>query len=443
MPPSPGGSARPRSYLAIDLKSFYASVECVERGLDPLTARLVVADKTRTEKTICLAVSPALKALGVRNRCRLWEVPKEYDFIIAPPQMAHYVRRSADVYAVYLRYVAPEDIHVYSIDEAFLDVTPYLALYGCTARELGERIRADVAATTGIPATCGLGTNLYLAKVALDIQAKHRPDFFGELDEESYRAQLWNHTPITDFWRVGHGTERRLASLGIHTMGQVATYPREPLYRMFGVDAEILIDHAWGREPVTMADIKAYRSKSHSLSNGQVLSKDASYQGGLLIAKEMADKLVLDLVARGQVAGSLWIGIGYKDGGGDASDRGRRTWFGELWLSGTAQLVPATDSLAEVWRQLEDLWPRVADPALPVHRLTVALGEVADKEEPGFQPSLFDADEDLERERRRAQAVLAVKDKYGKNALLRAHDLLPEATARDRNQQIGGHRRGE
>ena len=447
---APGAS---RSYLAIDLKSFYASVECVERGLDPLTARLVVADRTRTDKTICLAVSPALKAMGVRNRCRLWEVPKEYDFIVAPPQMVHYVRRSADVYAVYLRYVAPEDIHVYSIDEAFLDVTPYLALYGCSARELGERIRADVVATTGIPATCGLGTNLYLAKVALDIQAKHRPDFFGELDEESYRTQLWNHTPITDFWRVGPGTARRLASLGIHTMGQVATYPREPLYQLFGIDAEILIDHAWGREPVSMADIKAYRSKSHSLSNGQVLGCDATYEGGLLIAKEMADKLVLDLVRQGSVAGSLWIGVGYRDGqgrrrGGEApagrvGEHGTRNWYGELWLSGTAQLVPATDSLSEVWAQLEALWPRVANPALPVHRITVALGEVADKEGVGFQPSLFDADEDKDRERRRAEAVLAVKGKYGKNALLRAHDLLPEATARERNAQIGGHRSGE
>ena len=216
-----------RSYLAIDLKSFYASVECVERGLDPLAARLVVADLTRSEKTICLAVSPAMKVLGVRNRCRVFEIPRDIDYVTARPRMALYIERSADIYAVYLRYVSPEDIHVYSIDEAFLDVTGYLRLYGCTARELGERIREDVVRTTGIPAACGLGTNLYLAKIALDITAKHSPDFFGELDEGSYCKTLWNHTPITDFWRVGAGTARRLAHMGIHTMGQVAAHPKE------------------------------------------------------------------------------------------------------------------------------------------------------------------------------------------------------------------------
>ena len=287
----PAPAARPRQYLVIDLKSFYASVECVERGLDPMTTDLVVADLSRTKKTICLAVSPSLKGKGVRNRCRLFEIPDGLlrHTVVAVPRMRAYIERSADIYGVYLRYVAADDIHVYSIDEAFMDVTGYLDLYGCDARELGERIRQDVVASTGVPATCGLGPNLYLAKVALDITAKHSPGFFGELDEDRYKETLWCHRPITDFWRVGAGTARRLAELGIHTMGQLALYPQDPLFRVFGVDAEILIDHAWGREPVTIADIKAYRPRSHSIANSQVLGRDYAYEGGLLVAKEMCD----------------------------------------------------------------------------------------------------------------------------------------------------------
>ena len=294
-----------RQYLCIDLKSFYASVECVERGLDPMTTRLVVADPERSDKTICLAVSPAMKALGVRNRCRVFEIPPDIDYIMATPRMALYVERSADIYGVYLTYLAPEDIHVYSIDEVFMDVTDYLSLYGCTARELGERIRADVLARTGIPASCGIGPNLYLAKIALDITAKHSPDFFGELDEESYKATLWNHRPLTDFWRIGEGIQRRLALMGIHTMGELAMAPEEPLYKEFGIDAEILIDHAWGIEPVRMEHIKAYRSESHSLSSGQVLMRDYNYSDALTVAKEMADGVALDLVRQGKLASSI------------------------------------------------------------------------------------------------------------------------------------------
>ena len=308
---APAARVQERQYLCIDLKSFYASVECVERGLDPLATRLVVADPTRTEKTICLAVSPAMKALGVRNRCRVFEIPQTIDYVMVPPRMALYMERSCDVYAVYLRWIAPEDIHVYSIDEAFMDITGYLDLYGCTARELGERIREDVVKTTSIPATCGLGTNLYLAKIALDITAKHSRDFFGELDEETYRTTLWNHRPITDFWRVGPGIAERLAAMGIHTMGQVATYPAEPLYREFGVDAEILIDHAWGVEPVTMADIKAYRSGSHSVSTAQVLGCNRDFAGARIIAREMADSLALDLVDQRLVASGVNLYVGY------------------------------------------------------------------------------------------------------------------------------------
>lgn len=442
--------SRSRQYLCIDLKSFYASVECVERGLDPMTTRLVVADPARTEKTICLAVSPALKALGVRNRCRVFEIPRTIDYLMAAPRMALYIQRSADIYEVYLRHVAPEDIHVYSIDEAFLDVTDYLALYGCSARELGERIRADVVASTGIPASCGLGTNLYLAKVALDISAKHNPDNFGELDEERYRAELWGHHPITDFWRVGEGTARRLAEMGIHSMGQLAMSPTEPIYQAFGIDAEILIDHAWGLEPVRISDIKGYRPQSHSVSAGQVLGSDADYAGALLIVKEMADQLALELVATGQVARSATLAVGYR-----ATDEERQAaragspsgsrWagWGETSAHGT-QAFPSHSSSSELIRsEVERLFRRIADERRPIHRLTLSLGEVTAAESGGLQLDLFSDPEKLAREQRRLKAVNAVRERFGSNAMLRAMDLLPEATARERNLQIGGHRSGE
>ena len=436
---------RTRQYLCIDLKSFYASVECVERGLDPMTTRLVVADPSRTEKTICLAVSPALKELGVRNRCRVFEIPKTIDYLMAPPRMALYIERSADIYEVYLKYVAPEDIHVYSIDEAFLDVTGYLTLHGCTARELGERIREDVVRTTGIPATCGLGTNLYLAKVALDITAKHSPDFFGELDEERYRATLWAHQPITDFWRVGAGTARRLAQMGIHTMGQLAMSPTEPLYQELGIDAEILIDHAWGIEPVTIAHIKGYKPQAHSLSSGQVLGCDYDFEGGLLLAKEMADQLALELVDAHQVAHSANLAVGYRatervvptEGHAPQANR-----WGELTSQGTRAFVAPTSSSEVIRAEVETLYRHITDRSRPIHRLTLSLGDVSADDHAGLQMDLFSDPVARERERRRLEAVNAVRAKFGKNAMLRAMDLLPEATARERNRQIGGHRSG-
>ena len=459
MGPTPHAAAtgRQRQYLVIDLKSFYASVECVERDLDPMTTDLVVADASRTSKTICLAVSPSLKARGVRNRCRLFEIPESFEYIVAPPRMALYMERSADIYSIYLRYVSPDDIHVYSIDEAFLDVTGYLDLYGCTARELGERIREEVVRTTGIPATCGLGTNLYLAKVALDITAKHSPDFFGVLDEQLYRDTLWTHRPITDFWRVGPGTARRLDGLGIHTMGQLATYPQDPIYQVFGVDAEILIDHAWGREPVTIADIKSYRTHDKSISSGQVLGCDRDFEGGLVIAKEMADDLALQLVERGLVAESVSLAVGYRatgeegaalarpegapDGEGRVGEHGVRGRWGELTEGGTARLPSPTSSRARIVPVAADLYRRVADRGRPIHRLTMTLGGVV-PEGSGEQMGLFDDPEALARERRRQEAISAVKRKFGRNSLLKGIDLLPEATQRERNGQIGGHRSG-
>ena len=298
-------------YICIDLKSFFASVECVERGLDPMTAKLVVADPTRTEKTICLAVSPALRALGVRNRCRVFEIPPRLDYIMAQPRMALYIRYSARIYSIYLRYFSPEDIHVYSIDEVFIDVSRYLAVQRKTPRELVKTLLRDIKAETGLVATCGIGSNLYLAKIALDIISKHAPDFIGELDETSYREKLWDHRPITDFWRVSRGISARLASLGILTMRDVANAREDVLYKTFGVDAELLIDHAYGRESVTIADIKAYKPENNSVSSGQVLHCAYEFDKAKLVVKEMVDLMVLDLVEKGLVTDQIVLTIGY------------------------------------------------------------------------------------------------------------------------------------
>ena len=298
-----------RQYICIDLKSFYASVECAERGLDPMTTKLVVADLSRTEKTICLAVSPALKALGVKNRCRIFEIPDGIEYIAAIPRMQLYIDYAAEIYAIYLQYISKDDIHVYSIDEAFMDVTDYLALYKMTARELGQHIMNDIYDKLRIRATCGIGTNLFLTKIALDISAKHSPDFIGELNEESYRQTLWDHEPLTDFWMIGPGTVRRLNTIGVHTMRQIANTPEDTLYHLFGIDAELLIDHAWGREPTTIADIKNYKAHTNSISSGQVLSREYDYEEGKLIVKEMTDLLCLDLVEKHLVTSSVTLHI--------------------------------------------------------------------------------------------------------------------------------------
>lgn len=418
-------------YLCIDLKSFYASVECVERGLDPLATDLVVADPSRSEKTICLAVSPSMKAKGVRNRCRVFEIPEGMHYIMAPPRMALYIRYSADVYGVLLKYFSKEDIHVYSIDESFIDAGNYLPYYHCTTRELGERIREDILRTTGIPATCGMGTNLYLAKIALDITAKHSPDFFGALDEETYRATLWNHRPITDFWRVGHGTARRLAGLGIETMGQLALYPSpEKIYRLVGIDAEILIDHAWGVEPVTMADIKSYRHRSRSLSNGQVLACAYTVEEARVVLMEMLDTTCLDLVDKHLVTQSVTVWIRYdKDEWGLVGSDG-----------GTARFAFPTNSRDAILPQVVSVYDDIVDASRHVRNLGISCNDVTD-EETG-QMSLFGEGESAAQERARQRAILNVKSKFGKNALLRGVDLLPKATQRERNTQIGGHRSG-
>ncbi|MDO4798339.1 MAG: Y-family DNA polymerase [Coriobacteriales bacterium] len=434
-----------KQYLCIDLKSFYASVECVDRGLDPMTTDLVVADLTRTNKTICLAVSPSLKAKGVRNRCRLFQIPEHLRYEVAPPRMARYIQKSAEIYGIYLRWMSKDDIHVYSIDEAFFDVTPYLSLYGLSARELGERIRADVVARTGIPATCGVGPNLYLAKVALDITAKHSEDFFGELDEQSYKEMLWDHRPITDFWRVGAGTARRLAQMGIHTMGQLALAPTEPIYREFGVDAEILIDHAWGVEPVQMAHIKAYRPQTHCLTNTQVLGRDYAFDDARTVVKEMADAVALELVERGKAATSVVVWVNYgltADEKAAMRAEGNVRFWGGPSDGGTRRFVVPTSSRRQILDAALDVFDEQVSPLRGIHRLNVTLDGVVDDDAAGVQLDLFSDAASLEREHRRQLAVSAVKERFGKNSLLKGIDLLPEATARERNQQIGGHRSG-
>lgn len=419
-----------RQYVCIDLKSFYASVECVERGLDPMTTDLVVADPERSEKTICLAVSPSLKAKGVKNRCRVFEIPKHLDYITATPRMQKYIDYAAEIYAVYLSYVAAEDIHVYSIDEAFMDVTAYLPLYQTTARELAQRMMDDITRKVGVRATCGIGSNLYLCKVALDITAKHAADFIGELNEESYCRTLWSHRPLTDFWRVGHGTARTLAQHGIFTMGDIAHAPEETLYRLFGIDAELLIDHAWGREPTTIADIKAYKAKNNCLANGQVLMRDYTFDEGRLIAKEMADAMCLELLSKKLVTASVTLHVGYTNQANMKSTHG------------TATLAVETNEDTLVIPAVTALYDRIVHPDVPVRRMSITCNRVLP--DPGVrQLTLFDSSIDQSRTRKIQDTVLQIKTKFGKNAILRGINLEEAATTRERNRQIGGHKSGE
>lgn len=417
-----------RNYICIDLKSFYASVECVERGLDPMTTRLVVADPERTDKTICLAVSPAMKELGVRNRCRVFEIPQSISYITAPPRMQLYIDYSADIYRVYLKYFSKEDIHVYSIDEVFIDVTDYVKLYEMTPRMLGEAVMSDVLRTIGIPSTCGIGTNLYLAKVALDITAKHAADRIGELDEDAYRRDLWDHRPLTDFWRVGPGIANTLERRGIYTMREIANAQEDDLYHLFGVDAELLIDHAWGRETVTMADIKAYKAENNCLSSGQVLACAYSYEKAALIVKEMADLLCLDLVDKDLVTTGATLHISYDKNLLRESSHA------------TVSFVMPTSSARLILPEIEYLYRRIADKRGGIRRVNLTFLKV-EKEECRQYNFLIDTKE-LEKEKKIQQAMLSIKKKYGKNAVLKGMNLEEGATTMERNMQIGGHKSG-
>lgn len=415
-------------FLCIDLKSFFASVECVERGLDPFKVNLVVADPDRCEGTICLAITPAMKALGVKNRCRIFQIPKQIKYLIAPPRMQLYIDYAANIYSIYLHYVAKEDIHVYSIDEAFLDVTDYLPLYHRSARDLGRLIMDEIFRQTGIRATCGVGTNLYLAKVALDITAKHTPDCIGELTEESFCETLWHHKPLTDFWRIGSGVAKRLASYGMFCMEDIAHANEDLLYKILGIDAELLIDHAYGREPVTMTDIKNYQSESHSFSRGQVLMRDYTFDEAKLIVKEMADLLCLDLVDQGLISNSITLYIGYSRL--DASSS----------VNGTTRLIQETSSSLLILPAVVALFERIADPSCLIRRITLSCNNVRPEE---YHQYNFFVDSDmLLKDRKMQEAALAIKKRFGKNAILKGMNLEEAATTIERNGQIGGHKSG-
>ena len=435
-----------RTYIAIDLKSFYASVECVARGLDPLKAKLVVADATRTDKTVCLAVSPALKAMGVGGRDRLFQVLKKVprgSFIIAPPRMQKYIEVSSTIFAIYTRYIAPEDIHVYSIDEAFLDVTSYLNTYEMSAHQLARTIVKDVLGHTGITATVGIGENLYLAKVAMDIVAKHLPgDSDGvriaELDELSYREKLWTHTPLTDFWRIGHGYAKRLSNLGIHNMGELARYSLtgyEKLYRVFGINAELLIDHAWGYEPTTISDIKHYHAKNHCLCSGQVLHRAYSKNEAYTIVTEMADGLALELTEKHLLTDQIILDIGV------SSEHSNR-------LHGSFNLSDFTSNSAEIISAFQNLFNRLASPNIKIRKLSLSanhlLPNTENVEKPLRQLDLFTntqkTEQQTEQNLRLQQATLEIQRRYGKNALLKGTNFRSGATTIERNSQIGGHR---
>jgi DNA polymerase V len=496
-----------RTYIAIDLKSFYASVECVERGLDPLTTNLVVADKSRTDKTICLAVSPSLKQYGIGGRARLFEVVRrvrqinaqrrgrardyrltgksfsdldlrahpdwEVDYIAAPPRMAHYMAFSAKIYEIYLKYVAPEDIHVYSIDEVFMDVTAYLGTYKMAAHELAMTMIRDVLKQTGITATAGIGTNMYLCKVAMDIMAKKQPaDRDGvriaELDEMSYRRQLWDHKPLTDFWRVGRGIAQRLAQYGIDTMGKIArcsVQNEELLYRLFGVNAELLIDHAWGWEPCTIDLVKAYRPESNSFSNGQVLSTPYPVKKARVVMLEMADAMSLKLVDKRLVTDQIVLNVGY-DAENMTNPAIRDKYDGPVAMDHYGRTVPKgahgsvrfdnpTSSSRQILEHTAQLFDRIINPDLLVRYLNITVNNVvreefAEKREE-TQLDLFtdyeaaerkkkEEDAALEKERRLQEAQLAIKKRFGRNAILKGLNFEEGATARERNRQIGGHK---
>lgn len=504
-----------KTYIAIDLKSFYASVECIERGLDPMQTNLVVADRERTEKTICLAVSPPLKSYGIPGRARLFEVVSkvkeanflrqrniggkgfsgrsvnsneitanpnlEIDYIAAPPRMALYMEYSTRIYKVYLKYAAPEDIHVYSIDEVFIDATPYLRALGISGREFAKRIIKEVISSTGITATAGIGTNMYLAKVAMDIVAKRVPaDSDGvrisELDEMTYRKLLWNHKPITDFWRIGKGYERTLNSHGLYTMGDIARcslggddtyYNEDLLYKLFGVNAELLIDHAWGYEPCTMADIKAYKPEFNSMGSGQVLHCPYEFEKARLIVREMTDTLVLDLVEKGLATDSITLTVGYdienltdKKISSEYSGEITTDYYGRKvpkHAHGTVSIGRYSSSAKEIGGAVDSLYVKTVDKKLLVRRINITANRIVREDEIALkaaraeQISVFDMDEDIEKrkvdeakllkkEKKKQMAIIDIKNKFGKNAILKGMSFENGATAKDRNSQIGGHK---
>ncbi|MGN0744942.1 MAG: DNA repair protein [Christensenellales bacterium] len=406
------------------MKSFYASVECAERGLSPFETNLVVADESRGKGAITLAISPKMKALGVKNRCRLFEIPQNIKYIVALPRMSLYIKYCADIFEIYLDYFSEEDIHQYSIDEAFIDVTDYLSVYNLTPKQLAKKIIDEIAIRTHIPATCGIGTNLFLAKIALDITAKHCKDHIGELTEESFKETLWEHTPITDFWNIAKGTANRLARYGIHTMKGIANAPEDLLYRNFGKNAKILIDHANGRESCTIAEIKSYKSKSKSISNSQILFSDYDYDKAHVVIQEMALTGCQRLIREHLIASHVGIFVGYSK---DVIPQS----------GGTMKMANSTNVYSVVKEYVDRLYYETISKDVPIRRLGICFSGLADESAEGYD--LFTDVEALERERKLENAVLEIKDRFGKNAMLRAFDLQEGATQITRNKLIGGH----
>lgn len=419
--------AKQRVYFCIDMKTFYASVECAERGLNPFETNLAVVDETRGKNALCLAITPKMKAQGIKNRCRMSEIPKSIKFIRALPRMQLYIDYAADIYEIYLNYFSPQDIHVYSIDESFIDVTDYLPMYNIDAVSFAKKLMNEIAAKMHIPSTAGIGTNLYLAKIALDITAKHSKDHIGYLDEESYIKTLWNHRPITDFWQIAQGTERRLAKYGIHDMEGIAKAPTDLLYKVFGVNAELLIDHAWGREPCLMEDIKNYRSKSKSVSFSQVLPSDYTYEQAKTVMMEMVIHGCQEMMRRKVITNKVGIFVGYTFGGREPT-------------GGTVRMIETTNLPSHLQPYVEKLFEKTTDKVTPIRRLGINFEDVCDEGCEGYD--LFTNFEEVEREKKREHAILEIADKYGKNAILRGLNYMDGATQRERNTFIGGHRAG-
>ena len=420
-----------KSYVCIDLKSFYASVECVDRGLDPLTENLVVADPDRGPGTICLAITPAMKALGVKNRCRIFQIPNGIEYTMATPRMARYMEVSAQINAIYLRYVSAEDLHVYSIDECFIDATPYLKLYRVDAKAFAKMLRSKVAEETGITATAGIGPNLFLAKVALDIEAKKAADGIGMLDEESYKREIWFHQPITDIWQVGPGIAHRLARRGIYDIAGICAANPAWLKKEFGKIGEYLLDHAWGQEPCTIKQIKGYRPATHSISNGQVLMRDYSFSEARTVLRETTDASCLDLCSKGLSCGSISVHVGY------ARPHLAKSGRWGMGSGGSTKLSERTDSPHRIVKAALSLFDQHTMENEPIRMLTVALGALQPAKYD--QPSLFGSEDDG-KEADLTRASVAVRERFGKNALLRGTSLKQGATMRERNNQIGGHR---
>ena len=416
-----------RTYICIDLKTFYASVECVERNLNPFETNLVVADPSRGGGSICLAISPRMKMLGVKNRCRVYEIPKNIEYITAPPRMKKYIEYSSNIYSLYLKYFAKEDIHVYSIDEAFIDVTDYLKMYKMNVLELAKTVMKDILNTYGITATCGIGTNLYLAKVALDIMSKHSPTNIGILDEKMYQEKLWHYKPLTDFWQIGKGIERRLNRLWIFDMYDIAHYEEKRLYKEFGVNAEFLIDHAWGRENCTIRDIKNYKPKSNSLSNSQILFKDYNYDDAKIVLREMVELLSLELIEERLFTNQISLYIGYSKDIIPASGGQRR-------------LPGPTNTYTKLSEEYMKLYDATTSKKAPIRRIGISFSRL--ENDTVEQLNLFENQEKKEKERNLERTINYLKLKMGKNSVIRAMDLEENATAILRNKLIGGHNGG-